>query len=855
MVKRLIYILVALIAFAGCEAEQYRTDLDGVRTEIDELTQRLDEFCKEFNTNLAALKAIVDASRTNDYIESVTPLVLNGKQEGYVIRFTQGGSIEIYHGDDAADGAPGADAVTPKISVEKDSDGIWYWTLGGTWLLNEKGEKIRAEAIVPQLKIEARYWYVSYDKGTTWVKLGKAVGEDGLDGAPGQDAPAGLDAHCVFSDVTLTDTEVVFTLLEGGVFRLPRHGRLDVEFDFDGYETNVVPGEEIRLRYTLKNASESTKMSVSSDGIYKVRLERASSTSGTLVISCPSVYKDGYVNVIMSDGNGYTAVRVLNFYESRIDFADGLEYRVPAEGGKIRIPFAANFEYTLKTAEESQSWLTFVKTKAVMTESEIEVTAAANTEAFSRTGRIRIVPVNSDAAYKEIIINQSSTVFTIDKTRHEMPVEGGQALSVITSNDGLSITMQGNSASWISCDVVNTVENVYELKIKAYANYGAARTGKIALYSADGSLYHGEVEVYQNAMEEERPDFMVFVVKTNMYSDNMVYLPLAGNLDCLIDWGDGSAEVVKKSVSYSSSDKVSHKYDVTEPTEFTVRISGIVPRLSSTDIPAHSVIEVKQWGLTGLTSLESAFNGNQRLVSVSTDAAGSFADVTNCRSMFSGCLKLVALPDGIFDNCSMATDFSGLCCGCISLQYIPDAAFRGLKSVTTFSNAFEGCSSLTDIPAGLFAGCSNVTSFNTTFSECSSLKALPSDMFEGCISVTDFSNTFDYCTSLSKIPEGLFDDCHKVTTFWYTFWMCSSLVEIPTSLFDNQRWVKTFQTTFSGCSKLTGESPYTMLNGEKVHLYEREKYPDYFVIPTQTSRCFSSCSKLTDYSSIPSSWR
>ena len=66
------------MAFTACEAEQYRTELDEVQMELDELKQRLDEFCARFNTNLAAIKSIVEASRTNDYISGVKPLIENG---------------------------------------------------------------------------------------------------------------------------------------------------------------------------------------------------------------------------------------------------------------------------------------------------------------------------------------------------------------------------------------------------------------------------------------------------------------------------------------------------------------------------------------------------------------------------------------------------------------------------------------------------------------------------------------------------------------------------------------------------------------------------------------------------------
>ncbi len=856
MMKRYIHILlVCLMALTACEAEQYRTELDEVQMELDELKQRLDEFCARFNTNLAAIKSIVEASRTNDYISGVKPLIENGVEVGYVLTLTQGGSVAVYHGKDAEDGALGADMTTPAIGVRMDENGFWCWTSGGEWLLGPDGEKIRAEAVVPQFKIQDRYWYVSYDKGKTWVKLQRAAGADGVDGAPGVDAPDGNDAHCVFEDVSLTETEVIFRLLSGEVFTLPRHGRLDVVFDVQDYEANVFAGAEIKVNYTLKNATALTKVSVSSDGNYTVRIEKTSDSAGSIFIQCPDVYKDGYVNFIMADGNGYASVRVLNFYESRMEFADGLEYRIPSEGGKVTVPYAANFNYSLVVDDQSKSWLSLVKTKAIMETAEIEISASANMESYTRVGRIYVKADNSDQAYAEIIVNQASSVFTIDKAKHTAPVEGGDLLSTITSGDGLSAVVQGVASSWITCSVVNTVDNIYELKIKAYPNYGAARVGEIKLYSADGAVYHGTVEIHQNAMEVERPEYMVFVVKTNMFSDGYVYLPLAGNLDCHIDWGDGSQELVKRQVSTSSSDKVSHKYDVQTPTEFVVRISGVVPQLSSANIPVHSIIEVKQWGLTGLTSLDSAFKGNQRLITIATDKAGSFGQVNSFASMFYECVSLVSLPDGLLDSAENATSFASFCYGCTSLQYIPSGIFGHCKEVNTFASAFYGCSALRSIPSALFAGCSKVTTFDNAFRNCTLLKYIPSDVFQGCSSVTSFADTFVYCTSIESVPEGLFDDCPNVTSFYYTFWQCASLAEIPVSLFDKHRWIQRCQYLFSGCPKLQGESPYTMLNGNKVHLYERENYTDYFVVPVETLGCFGTCRKLTDYSSIPSTWR
>ena len=57
------------------------------------------------------------------------------------------------------------------------------------------------------------------------------------------------------------------------------------------------------------------------------------------------------------------------------------------------------------------------------------------------------------------------------------------------------------------------------------------------------------------------------------------------------------------------------------------------------------------------------------------------------------------------------------------------------------------------------------------------------------------------------------------------------------------------------CSALTGESSYTMVNGKKVHLYERQNYPEHFTTPKYFKYAFYGCTGLTDFAQIPSDWK
>ena len=206
--------LFAVVALTSCKYDD--DDLWNSVHGLENRVAKLEELCKQMNTNISSLQTIVTALQNNVYVTGTTPLMKDGKEIGYTITFSKGNPITIYHGKDGQDGE---DGITPTISVKKDTDGVYYWTLNGEFIMVDGG-KIQAEGkdgtngtngTTPQFKIENDYWFVSYDNGANWTQLGKATGEDGV----------GSDS--MFSDVdyeTSTDY-VIFTLSNGTQIKLP----------------------------------------------------------------------------------------------------------------------------------------------------------------------------------------------------------------------------------------------------------------------------------------------------------------------------------------------------------------------------------------------------------------------------------------------------------------------------------------------------------------------------------------------------------------------------------------------------------------------------------------------------------
>ena len=153
---------------AGCNDEYDDSALVKRLDDFEQRLERLERLCNDMNTNLGSMQTIVTALDRGDYITSVEPLTENGSMVGYTIRFAKGTPIVVYNGK------PG---TAPVVSVKKDTDGIYYWTLDGEWI-TDGGKKLPVsgqDGTSPKLKIEEEYWYISYDDGTTWTKLDKAT--------------------------------------------------------------------------------------------------------------------------------------------------------------------------------------------------------------------------------------------------------------------------------------------------------------------------------------------------------------------------------------------------------------------------------------------------------------------------------------------------------------------------------------------------------------------------------------------------------------------------------------------------------------------------------------------------------
>lgn len=243
-------ILLCLFTFGCYDVSRFQDDI----ADLQKRMTTLEQLCKDMNNNISALQTIVSASQNGNYITSVTPLIYDGEEVGYVISFVTGNPISIYHGKDGAngkDGLDGKDGNIPCIGVKMDGDNNWYWTIDDEWLLDTNGQKVKAvgsdgingvdgkdgsNGITPHLKIEEGYWYVTVDNGGSWTNLGLATGDKGADG------------DSFFESVSEDDTNVYFTLTNGIVLKLQKTSDRSIKMALGSYIPALV-SREVHIYY------------------------------------------------------------------------------------------------------------------------------------------------------------------------------------------------------------------------------------------------------------------------------------------------------------------------------------------------------------------------------------------------------------------------------------------------------------------------------------------------------------------------------------------------------------------------------------------------------------------------------
>lgn len=327
-------------------------------TKVWEKINSLDAKLTELTSQVNSVSAIVSALENNNYIKSVKEI-----SGGYEIEFTKGEKITIKDGKDGKN--------APEISAKKFTDGIYYWTLDGEWLLDSAGQKVPAGIGQPKFKTENGSWYISAD-GKDWALIGP-------------------DVACTFKGVTVAEDTVTFTLADGSTIVVPMFKNLDITFSVP--EDNIYDKETISFDYTVVGGTEKNRVAAMCSGtVAKVTVKDA--YSGTITVGPLAGGADYEVVVWVTDGVSKTIFKTVKYAQGTFK-TESESVTIGFKAGTIVIPVATNIEY-VASVEEGCDWITVpVDTKAeeVRTE-EVVFNVAENPAMASRTANVYLTPKN-----------------------------------------------------------------------------------------------------------------------------------------------------------------------------------------------------------------------------------------------------------------------------------------------------------------------------------------------------------------------------------------------------------------------------------------------------------------------------
>ena len=339
--------LVAALAISCYDDTKVWEKLDSLEAKLTELTSQVN-----------SVSSIVSALEQKVYVKAVTEVT-----GGYEIEFTDGKKVTVKDGKDGAN--------APEIGATKDVDGIYYWTLGGEWLLDAAGNKVPAGMGQPKLKTENGQWFISAD-GKEWALIGP-------------------DVACTIKNVAVAADAVTFTLADGTEIVIPLVQVIDITFDIPEV---VVYGEEtLEFSYVITGGTEKNRVAaICTSGVASVTATDAN--NGVIKISS-LVGADFECTVFVTDGVERTIFKTLKF-RSGVFTTEEDEIYVGFDATALTIPVATSMEFVVTPECD---WITLAaETKAEVKTEEIVLNVAANADMASRSAYVSFVPKDEAAA-------------------------------------------------------------------------------------------------------------------------------------------------------------------------------------------------------------------------------------------------------------------------------------------------------------------------------------------------------------------------------------------------------------------------------------------------------------------------
>ena len=377
-------LVTAVIITASCGSEplpdKNDENADGTeQTEPDEKDAELEEICKKFNSNIAAVQKICRASESHEYLESIEE---ENNDNGAITW------IKLYSGEIIAfewlynpryDSKP-----RPKVGMRKGEDGNWYWFVNGRQLLKDAQPVKVLSMKIPILKCrrsginnDELTWKISCDGGNVWDNVENTQQYDrwGID----------MQIYRVHKSGTLgwgfafgngADDKENMIIVFPPILKIKTDNRTTIAFNRGG--------DTHSIHYTLSDVMDKAILEAEVSNGWQVSITPETLTSGTITITAPETIEETTITITAKESDR-TAKCELKCGKPKFSLSQ-TEFSVGHEGGNISVEVETNLNSFVKIPDDAQSWIEWVTEET--TDEKIVLRVSENNGAFSRNATI-----------------------------------------------------------------------------------------------------------------------------------------------------------------------------------------------------------------------------------------------------------------------------------------------------------------------------------------------------------------------------------------------------------------------------------------------------------------------------------
>lgn len=484
----------AMLLLAVSCTQEIEERLSAVESKLESLQKQVDEL----NSQVGVIQQLLSGKY---FVQNVSDLA-DGCGYKLVLVDAQGNTVEktVLNGQEGH---------TPLISVRKDRDGNYYWTVDGEWMLVD-GNKVRANGIdgadgtngangadgqTPEIKVEDGKWYYRLGGGQ-WIYAGEAVTTVY---GPIQDV-----------DTTTKPGIVIFILNDGTTIEVPFASALAVKLQIvveDSAFKSLAADASAAAPYEVIVPSGCTYTldSYEPEG-WTVTFSTPKDNKGTLTIKRPAGSNPAKVLLIANASDGSSFAKVLHVGESAQPVDDTVYQTetVTSSGGSLTLPLGT---VSVVIQEDAKSWISLQGYKLVI---------ASNANYDSRTA---VVTYKLNNKNYNLTITQAQLDAIVLTASSLTPSAGGETLPfVINAN----VTVSAKSSDdWlvVTPATKGLVQKVFTVTVAANES-GTARSGSLTFTG-------GAVSQMVTVMQASKPvqDYVTQQNEIGVYlgSDQRVY--------------------------------------------------------------------------------------------------------------------------------------------------------------------------------------------------------------------------------------------------------------------------------------------------------------------------------------------